>query len=119
VDISGPSTVRVDPDTHAHRDGGLALGIAGPILMLVGMVALLGNECWECSAEERERRNDERRVPNTLAGVGLIGGLAITPIGWVMFGTSFKPEVEVDTGAPRATSRALRRSPSLSAVITF
>ena len=32
------------------------------------------------------------------AGSGLVlllGGLTITPVGWVMFGTSYKPEVEV------------------------
>jgi hypothetical protein len=119
VDIKGPATVRVDPDTTAHRDAGMGMGIAGPILMLVGLVALMANACWDCSREEQEDHNDEHRGANTLAGIGLLGGLTITPIGWVMYGTSFKPEIDVTTGAPPPRAAALGRSASFGAVITF
>jgi len=84
----GPAVVTVDPDTTEHRDLGLVMGIAGPIVTLVGVGLALscGPECNRSTAE-RSR-----------VGTGaflVLGGLTITPVGWVMFGTSFKPEVEV------------------------
>jgi hypothetical protein len=119
VNITGPATVRVDPDTIAHRDAGMGMGIAGPILILVGFVALLANACWDCSRLEQEEHNEEYRSANTLAGIGLLGGLTITPIGWVMYGTSMKPEIDVTTGPPPPRAGGLSPSASFGAVITF
>lgn len=114
VDITTASTVRVDPDTTAHRDVGLGLGIAGPVIILASLAALLANADWYSENEDRSQADE---TEDSLAVLGLLGGLAITPIGWVMFGSSFKPEVEVDTGAPRAAT--FRPSATFGAVITF
>lgn len=89
IELREASTVTVDPDTTEHRSAGLAMGISGPILTLVGLGLILSASCYDCTDSTR---HEER------AGLGLfalVGGLTITPIGWVMFGTSFKPEVEV------------------------
>lgn len=119
VDIKGPSTVRVDPDTTAHRSAGLAMGIAGPILMLVGLIGLAASACEDGCYDENGDRNDNDNA-NGIAVLGILGGIAITPIGWVMYGTSFKPEVDVTTGAPRAASRGrLGRDAFLGARFAF
>jgi len=82
IETRGPARIIVDPDTRTHRYLGLAMGIAGPVLVLLGAGLLTcGGGC------ERSRLD---------AGVTtLVGGIAITPVGWVMYGTSSKPEVEV------------------------
>ncbi len=60
VDISAPTTLRVDPDTQAHRSVGLGLGIAGPILMLVSLGVLLANACIDCGDSGRRTTNNTR-----------------------------------------------------------
>lgn len=77
-----------DPDTSAKKNTGLVLGITGPIMMLAGVATLLGHP--QDSKEDNETRMQ-------VGGFLLLGGLAATPIGWVMFGTSFKPEYEIRT----------------------
>ena len=63
------------------------MGIVGPIAALVGVGMLASCGDSECG------RGDSFR---SSSGVLLfLGGLTVTPIGWVMFGTSYKPEVEV------------------------
>lgn len=89
IELREPSVVTVDPDTTDHRSAGLAMGIAGPILAIVGLGLLLSSSCYDC--EDSSSHEDTA----ALGALGLLGGLTITPIGWVMFGTSFKPEVEM------------------------
>jgi hypothetical protein len=101
IEVTGPATVRVDPDSASQRTAGLAMGIAGPILLVVGMAVVLGESCGHSCTEEDHENGDGA----ALGGLALLGGLTLTPIGWVMFGKSFKPTVEVETGAPRAASK--------------
>ena len=84
LDIDGPTRLRFDPDMTSHRGVGLALGIAGPALMLVGVVVIIGS-----ALDGRNNGSGE------LGALALIGGLTATPIGRVMFGTSAKPEYDL------------------------
>jgi hypothetical protein len=95
IDVTGPMAIDFDPDTRTQRSTGLVMGIAGPIAMLVGFGILLGDGLHD---EYDERDDDE--AGRTVGGLLLIGGLAATPIGWVMFGRSFKPEYEVRHPVP-------------------
>lgn len=84
----GPAQVSVDPDTQLHRTAGLVMGIVGPVITLVGLGVAMS-----CGPDCERSASDRARVSSGL--VLLLGGLTITPVGWVMFGTSYKPEVEV------------------------
>jgi hypothetical protein len=89
ISVYGPSTLRFDPDTRSKRTTGLIFGIGGPLLMVGGVVAVVGASCVDCA---------HAQTNGGLLSVGIVmilGGLTLTPVGWVMFGTSFKPEYEV------------------------
>ena len=85
--MHGASSIQFDPDTRAKRSTGLTLGILGPIAMVAGMVMVVIGSMPE--------GHDTDKGTLTTGIVALLGGLTITPIGWVMFGTSFKPEYKV------------------------
>jgi hypothetical protein len=106
VDITGPTTVRVDPDSTSARSAGLAMGIVGSILLLVGATAVLANSCGH-GCDEGEKNG------SPLGGLALLGGLVLTPVGWVTFGQSFKPDIETTT-APGPSPRGSKFAPSAS-----
>lgn len=91
ITINAPSTIQFDPDTRDKRSAGLTLGIAGPVVMLVGLVVALASSCnGGCDGSSSSREHV------AWTGIGMMAaGLTATPVGWVMFGTSFKPEYEV------------------------
>lgn len=89
IDVSQSMAIEFDPDTSAKKNAGLVLGITGPIMMIAGVATLLGHP------NDYEREEDRTRI--NVGAFLLLGGLAATPIGWVMFGTSFKPEYEIRT----------------------
>jgi hypothetical protein len=94
VDLDQSTAIAVSPDHDSQRSTGLALGIAGPVITIVGAVLILSSLCIEqCNNQ------------NNYAGAGivlLLGGLAITPVGWVMFGKSFKPDLTLTPLSERA-----------------
>jgi hypothetical protein len=91
VRIDHASRILITPSSEAKRSTGLALGIAGPAMMVVGAFMFLSS----ISLDGSEGRGD-RDAGTGLAGLGLmVTGIALTPIGWVMFGTSLRPKVEV------------------------
>lgn len=97
VQISGPSQILVTPRSEARRTTGLTLGIGGPVLMVLGSVLFLSSLRNSLGHGDSSSSDGGQAV----AGLGMmVGGIVITPIGWVMFGTSFKPKVEV-TPLPR------------------
>lgn len=97
VQISEPSRLLVTPRTEARRTTGLTLGIAGPVLTVLGSLLFLVN----INNSFRDDGSSRADGGQLAAGLGMmLGGIVITPIGWVMFGTSFKPKVEV-TPLPR------------------
>jgi len=96
VDVSGPSTVVVDPDKPSQRTIGLVLGIGGVVAMISGAVLVLSGSCWD---DGYCNHSDDGR-----SGAGaflLLSGVVATPIGWVMFGKSFKPEVTTTPAGPQ------------------
>lgn len=104
IDVGGPMHIRFDPDTSEHRWGGLALGIGGVVSLVVGAAAMIADSCIDCG--DKEPRDEGTNI----AGVMALIGLAATPTGWVMFGTSMKPEYEIESmNAQDARGRARRR----------
>jgi hypothetical protein len=97
VQISEPSQLLVTPRSEGRYTTGLTLGIGGPVLMVLGSVLFLssiGNGLGDGGSSASDGGQ-------AAAGLGmLVGGIVITPIGWVMFGTSLRPKVEV-TPLPR------------------
>lgn len=88
VTLSTPTTFVVDPDTKLHRAAGALIGAGGAISLFVGAAFLVSALCWDCSGAGTRAQ----------AGFALmLGGLVATPVGWVMFGTSFRPKVETFT----------------------
>jgi hypothetical protein len=94
MDIVDASKILVSPRSEAQHSTGLVLGIAGPALMVLGAAVFLTNIAN--TYQEDGSGSSSGRAEGALAGVGLmLGGMVLTPIGWVMFGTSFRPRVEV------------------------
>jgi hypothetical protein len=89
VEILQASQILVTPRNESRYATGLALGITGSALTLLGAVLFLTNPGGGSSSELGTG-------DGALAGLGMmVAGLTLTPIGWVMFGTSFRPKVEV------------------------
>ncbi len=117
IDVSRPMRITMDPDTVEHRSVGLGLGIAGPIAMIVGIVVVIGS--WQdCGHGDYDYAYDGRRAcggndsARALGILSLVGGLTATPVGWVMFGTSFKPEYSLDplSSSPYGGARSPQRA---------
>ena len=88
VELHAPTAVSVSPDHDSQRIAGLALGIAGPVLVFAGMIVALSGACWygECGGKASEES----------AGIAMmLGGAAITPVGWIMFTRSLHPDLTV------------------------
>lgn len=93
VDVESHTRVTLTPDVRWKRGVGLGLGIAGTIAVMVGSVMLMssGRLMGEERADDRESGNQA-----AIGGLAFLGGAIATPIGWVMFGSSFKPDVEIE-----------------------
>lgn len=90
-----------------------AMGIVGSLLLVVGTAAVLANSC-DHSCEEGETNG------SPLGGLALLGGLVLTPIGWVTFGQSFKPDIETTTArGPTARGSTFAGRASFGARFTF
>lgn len=85
VQIEAPSVVQLKPRTHGHYQTGLTLGIVGSALIFASTITLL------MSADGRGDRDDV--IAFSL--LGLVTGAVLTPIGWVSFGRSLRPAVDV------------------------
>ena len=87
IRVDGPSLASVEPRARADRETGLTLGILGIVMIFGGMGAML--------ASVPNDRSGEVDTAWMLTGItGVIGGLIMTPIGWVQFGRR-NPSVEV------------------------
>lgn len=99
IRINSPTSILFDPDTRAKRTTGLVLGIAGPVAMLVGVGLVMG-----AAPDPHDAGPSKRNDALAIGGVGVLAaGAAMTAAGWVMFGTSFKPEYEL---SPVGTGKA-------------
>ncbi|MCA9633927.1 MAG: hypothetical protein KC766_40035 [Myxococcales bacterium] len=82
VTIDADVVLLIDPDTQAHRTIGLTLGIGGLFGLGVGVALIL---------DAADKHSDSRAE----TGVWIaLGSLVAIPVGWSVFGTSFKPEWE-------------------------
>ncbi len=120
LELKRPTRVTMDPDMQEHRTAGLVLGITGPIMLIAGMVALVSQTCIDC---EHPKNND---TAEALGVFGIVGGLVATPVGWVMYGTSFKPEYELQPltvsgygGVPASVAGRSRSAPGLHWTMRF
>jgi hypothetical protein len=95
--IAEPSRLLITPRSEARYATGLVLGIAGPVLMVLGSVVLLNNAFDSIDSDGNSRRSADATMTGALM---VLGGIVITPIGWIMFGTSLRPSVDV-TPLPR------------------
>jgi hypothetical protein len=96
VDLDQSTAIVVSPDHDSQRSTGLALGIAGPVVTIVGAVLILSSLCWGESDTTSTTGTQTCADHSNNVGPGIVlmlGGLAITPVGWVMFGKSFKPDL--------------------------
>ena len=111
--VSGPASFEVSPPNLARQKTGLALGITGSAFILAGFIAVgyAISERHDCGLDEACR---DRYVSTVWYGTGAVAlGAVLSPIGWVLFGTSRSPKVKL-VPEPRA-----REGGSLSAAIAF
>ena len=107
VDIGEPARLVVAPRHPAQRSAGLALGIAGSAALVVGSILVLValNDTNSCALDGFNCTRSIAHPSEAVAGVLLIlGGGVATPIGWVMFGKSHRPAIDVE---PLRTSRRI------------
>ncbi len=95
VDIQDDVVLVIDPDTTEHRTIGLVLGVGGIISFGVGVSLLLNGAV---------QANDSKAETGAWM---LLGSLVAIPVGWVMFGTSFKPEWDEEYRTDREAGRKL------------
>jgi hypothetical protein len=90
VEIAEPSDVTIDPKNRGTRTTGLVLGIGGAVAMFAGALLFVSNVNLD---EDQSRRTSGEAA---WLGLGMMaaGGIA-TPIGWTIFGMSFRPGVDV------------------------
>jgi len=92
VKIEKPSQLVIQPRDASARTAGLAMGIAGTVLVVAGFTTLAvaaDRHCEDTSCSEQQ----DTTVLLSLGGI--IAGAILSPIGWVSFGKSFKPGVQV------------------------
>lgn len=127
VEIYGPSRLVVTPRDKGKRTLGMLLGIGGPVLIVAGLlVAVHGSEVADRQGCTVGDSCSSRWTPEMTTGLLLVvGGMAVTPIGWVMYGKSFRPGVETDRGmassavAPRFGVIAMPGGAGLGGRIAF
>jgi len=91
VHVPGPSALLVKPRSEGSYTGGLAMGIAGSAMILLGGATIV-TTLDRTSSED----DDRNQVLVPMAFVAILAGLVLTPIGWVRFGKSLRPAVNVE-----------------------
>jgi hypothetical protein len=94
ITIADASTLEVDPRSSSQRGQGLALGIGGILMVAGGIVLLLASGPLYCvdTCKPTPVRHPDYAIDGLML---LIAGSAVSPIGWVVFGKSFRPAVDV------------------------
>ncbi|HEX4338420.1 MAG TPA: hypothetical protein VH062_21085 [Polyangiaceae bacterium] len=110
VTIEGPSRLVITPRDRSTRSVGLGLGIGGVVAIVAGTVMIIvditNNLRVSCDGDFCDRQSST----GGLATAGLLlalGGAVVTPIGWVMFGKSFRPAIDVENGVQAAAPRGV------------
>jgi hypothetical protein len=111
VSLSGPSFVQVSPRTHEQRWIGLGLGVGGIVLFQAGTVLLVVGALSEFACTGS-------RIDEGCSGGGhfvapglamIVAGLVTAPIGWVIFGKSFRPRVDIEPARVKNKAEDRRR----------
>ncbi len=103
VNVDGPSRLVVEPRSKSDRSTGLAMGIGGIALVVVGSVAMLAGAIQ--SIDNVDNPDNHSNDGGNLVALGLAGfvaGAILTPIGWVQFGRS-APGVQTEALGPSRT----------------
>lgn len=96
IDVRSNTRVTLDPDARSKRGTGLALGILGSIAVMVGGALVMSSV--DLMGERRDDERDPARSNRAaVGGLMFLGGAIATPIGWVMFGSSFKPDAQIES----------------------
>ncbi len=105
IEVNGPTRLEVEPRTKSSRSTGLAMGIGGIGLLVVGTVAMMAGlvQSIDNSVDsDGGRRNNDDGTSLLLLGLaGFTAGAVLTPVGWVKFGRS----------APGVNVQALQATP--------
>ncbi len=108
VSIDGPSRLTITPRDRAKRTTGLILGIGGAVAVVAGIGLMadgLGRAFRFCDSSTNCDSGNGAEFGGGL--LLFVAGAALTPIGWVMFGKSFRPAIDVEhamqASGPRGT----------------
>jgi hypothetical protein len=111
VEVFEDSVLRVDPPSQSSRTTGLAVGIVGASLLVVGgvvlYVGLIAELVRDVSADETctfSSETGQTSCESTSHGTNwaiwtgagmMVAGAIMTPIGWVTFARNNRPRIEV------------------------
>jgi hypothetical protein len=109
VTVDGPMRLVVTPRDRTKRTMGLVLGIGGIVAVVagIGLIADGLHTYYACNVNTDVCVHTSTFSNEAGAGLAVfLAGAAITPIGWVMFGKSFRPAVDVEHAGAAAVPRA-------------
>jgi hypothetical protein len=97
VSVDGPVRLVITPRDRAKKTTGLVLGIGGAIAVVTG-IALLADGASHVPAVCDSSGSCTRDWNTEMSTGGLVAlaGAIMTPIGWVMFGKSLRPAIDVE-----------------------
>jgi hypothetical protein len=90
IEVNGPTRLEVEPRSKSGRSTGLAMGIGGIGLIVVGTVAMMAGlvQSFDHSVDGEPRGGDDGTSLLLLGLAGFTAGAVLTPIGWVKYGRS-------------------------------
>jgi hypothetical protein len=104
VNVSGHTVVDVSPGSKSTRTAGLALGIAGPVALFVGLIGAVivaaDNNDKDFDCRTGYSTCDTSRSDATAYVLLMIAGAGATTAGWIMFGTA-STKIRPSLGAPQ------------------
>lgn len=88
VEIDADVHLLIDPDMVEHRSVGLAMGVGGIGLFCYGIYSVLHS----VDGYGYDGRSSVDEAEQVRGALSIVASLVFIPVGWVMYGTSFKPE---------------------------
>jgi hypothetical protein len=107
VTIAGPAHLGITPRDRSKRTLGLVFGIGGIAAVIAGAALFIDGSRTYRNCDIDGICNDNYRFggESSAGVVMLLAGAALTPIGWVMFGKSLRPAIDVGPAAVSAQAR--------------
>jgi hypothetical protein len=97
VSVDGPSRLVITPRDRTKKSTGLVLGIGGGVAVVVGVALLLhGSSDVPATCDSSGSCTRPWNTEMTTGGFVALAGAIMTPIGWVMFGKSLRPAIDVE-----------------------